>query len=138
MTNILKISIVPRYSETDQGGVVHHSICPVWFEMGRTELLRTNGFIYKDLEKKGIGFVVTHLNIKYHRPAFYDEKLQLTTTCTKTTTARIEHSYQLKRTTTGLLLVEGNSTLACIDEAGKVRRIPDFMRQNSKLEVKVP
>jgi hypothetical protein len=34
------ITITPRYSETDQAGVVHHTVYPVWFEMGRTELLR--------------------------------------------------------------------------------------------------
>jgi len=41
------ITITPRYAETDQGGVVHHSVYPVWFEMGRTELLRANSLAYK-------------------------------------------------------------------------------------------
>ncbi|MHC4372792.1 MAG: acyl-CoA thioesterase [Planctomycetota bacterium] len=45
------IPIVPRYSETDQAGVVHHTVYPVWFEMGRTELLRVNGLAYSELEK---------------------------------------------------------------------------------------
>ena len=53
-----KINIVPRYAETDKGGVVHHSVYPVWFEMGRTELLRANGVAYKDLEAAGVFFVV--------------------------------------------------------------------------------
>jgi acyl-CoA thioester hydrolase len=60
------ITIVPRYAETDKGGVVHHSVYPVWFEMGRTELLRANGLAYKDLEKAGIFFVVVEQeNPKY-------------------------------------------------------------------------
>ena len=46
------IDIVPRYAETDKGGVIHHSVYPVWFEMGRTELLRVNGVAYKDLENQ--------------------------------------------------------------------------------------
>ena len=41
--------IVPRYCETDQGGIVHHSIYPIYFELGRTELLRENGLAYKKL-----------------------------------------------------------------------------------------
>jgi len=69
------IIIVPRYAETDKGGVVHHSVYPVWFEMGRTELLRANGLAYKDLEEAGVLFVVAELRIKYRRPAMYDEKL---------------------------------------------------------------
>ena len=73
------ITIQPRYSETDQGGVIHHSVYPVYFEMGRTELLRANGMAYKDLEAAGVFFVIAELRIKYRRPAFYDEKLNLET-----------------------------------------------------------
>jgi len=121
------ILIVPRYCETDQAGVVHHSVYPVYFEMGRTELLRANGLAYKDLEKSGCKMVVAELNLKYRRPAFYDENLDLITECTKVTAAKIIHSYKLIRPKTGVLLVEGSSTLACIDEAGKPRRVPSFM-----------
>ena len=71
------ITIVPRYCETDQAGVVHHTAYPVWFEMGRTELLRANGLAYSDLKKAGIYFVVAELTAKYRSPALYDEKLEL-------------------------------------------------------------
>lgn len=121
------IAVQPRYSETDQGGVVHHSVYPVYFEMGRTELLRANGLAYKDLEAAGVFFVIAELNIKYRRPAFYDEKLELLTTCTGVTASKVEHSYKLTRPSTGELLAEGSSILACVDEKGKVRRMPDFM-----------
>lgn len=125
--NTHTITIIPRYCETDQAGVVHHTVYPVWFEMGRTELLRANGHIYRDLEKAGVFFVVAQLSIKYRRPAFYDEKLDLITTCTKMSTAKVEHSYQLKRPETGILLAEGSSVLACVDAQGKVQRVPEFM-----------
>ncbi len=121
------INIVPRYCETDQAGVVHHSVYPIWFEMGRTELLRANGLAYRDLEKAGVYFVVAELNIKYCRPAVYDESLDLTVACTAVTTARIEHTYHLKRTDSQLLLAHGRSVLACVADNGKPRRIPDFM-----------
>jgi len=128
------ISIVPRYAETDKAGVVHHSIYPVWFEMGRTELLRANGLAYKDLEETGVFFVVAELNIKYRRPAFYDEKLLLETSCTGVTASKVEHSYKLTRKDNGLVLAEGNSILACVDREGKVRRIPEFMYpENSQI-----
>jgi len=86
------ITIVPRYAETDRGGVVHHSVYPVWFEMGRTELLRVNGLAYKELEKTGVFFVVAELHIKYRRPAKYDEELQLETSCSAATASRSELS----------------------------------------------
>jgi acyl-CoA thioester hydrolase len=121
------IEVVPRYQETDQSGVIHHTVYPVWFEMARTELLRVNGLAYSDLEKAGVYFVIAELTCKYKRPAFYDEKLELTATCTKITSARVEHSYVLKRKTTGIILVEGTTILACVDADGKVRRMPEFM-----------
>lgn len=121
------ITIIPRYCETDQAGVVHHTVYPIWFEMGRTELLRENGLAYSKLEKAGTFFVVADLTVKYRRPAYYDEQLHLTTECTKITPARVEHTYTLKRASTGLLLAQGTSILACVDPEGKVRRIPSFM-----------
>ena len=121
------ITITPRYCETDQAGIVHHTVYPIWLEMGRTELLRANGLAYKDLEKAGTLFVVTDISVKYRRPAFYDEKLELATSCTKITPARVEHSYILTRQSTGLLLAEGKTTLACVDAQGKLQRMPKFM-----------
>jgi len=121
------ITVVPRYAETDKGGVVHHSVFPVWFEMGRTELLRANGIVYKDLEAAGIFFVVAELRIEYRRPVFYDEELRLETTCSNITAAKVEHTYRLFRSRDGLLLTEGSSVLACISADRTVRRVPEFM-----------
>lgn len=128
------ISIVPRYQETDQSGVIHHTVYPVWFEMGRTELLRVNGLAYSALERAGVYFVVAELTVKYRRPAIYDEELLLTTTCSRITSARVEHSYVLKRGSTGLILVEGTSVLACVDRQGRAQRMPEFMRPEDQIK----
>jgi acyl-CoA thioester hydrolase len=121
------MTIRPRYAETDQGGVVHHSVYPVWFEMGRTELLRANGLVYRDLEQDGVFFVVAELRIKYRQPARYDEKLELETRCSKVTASKVEHTYKLTRCGDGAILAEGSSVLACINAEGRIRRIPEFM-----------
>lgn len=122
------IDIRPRYAETDRAGVIHHSVYPVWFEMGRTELLRANGLAYADLEAAGIIFVVAELRVKYRRPSFYDQALQLDTACTRVTASRAEHGYAIKDKATGLLLAEGSTTLACVDAKGKIQRMPEFMQ----------
>ncbi|UCC96551.1 MAG: acyl-CoA thioesterase [Phycisphaerales bacterium] len=126
------IAIVPRYAETDKGGLVHHSVYPVWFEMGRTELLRANGVAYKDLERAGVLFVVARLQIKYRRPAEYDDKLELETTCSWVTASKVEHTYTLRRCRDGVVLAEGTSTLACVDASGALRRVPDFFRSGTE------
>lgn len=131
------IEILPRYVETDQAGVIHHSVYPVWFEMGRTELLRVNGLAYKDLEAAGVFFVVAELRMKYRRPAFYDEKLQLETSCSGVTASRVEHVYKLMRCSDGTLLAEGSSILACVDGEGKIRRVPGFMYPEETTQVVV-
>jgi len=125
------IPIVPRYAETDRAGMIHHSVFPVWFEMGRTELLRANGIVYKDLEAEGIFFVVAELRLKYRKPVFYDEPLELETTCAKVTPAKVEHTYRLLRRENGLLLTEGSSILACVGADRKLRRVPEFMYPES-------
>jgi len=122
-----KITITPRYSETDQGGVVHHSVFAVYFEMGRTELLRANGLAYKQLEQAGVFFVIAELHIKYRRCAYYDERLELQTTCSKVSAGKIEHTYRLTRISDGTVLAEGTSVLACVNKDGRVRRMPKFM-----------
>jgi acyl-CoA thioester hydrolase len=126
------IPIVPRYAETDKAGMVHHSVYPVWFEMGRTELLRANGIAYKDLEEAGISFVVAQMCIQYRRPAMYDEKLLLETECSAVTAGKVEHSYRLTRISDGVLLAEGSTVLAHVDANGKVSRIPTFMYPGDK------
>jgi acyl-CoA thioester hydrolase len=105
----------------------------VWFEMGRTELLRANDLAYNDLEQAGVLFVVARLSIKYRRPAQYDEQLRLETTCSKVTASRIEHTYRLLRCD-GVILAEGASTLACVNAEGKIRRMPEFMYPESQKE----
>lgn len=125
------ITITPRYAETDQGGVVHHSVYPVWFEMGRTELLRANGLAYKELEAAGIFFVVAELAMKYRQPAKYDGKLELQTSCSSISASKVEHTYKLSRRSDGALLAEGSSVLVCVNGEGKIRRMPDFMYPTS-------
>ena len=126
------IKIVPRYSETDQGRVVHHSVYPVYFEMGRTELLRVNKVAYKDLEEAGVFFVVAELKIRYRKPARYDEHLLLETCCIDVKETRIEHGYKLTRESDNTVIAEGTSVLACVGPDGKLRRIPDFMFYEDK------
>jgi acyl-CoA thioester hydrolase len=122
-----KIEIVPRYNETDKGGIVHNRTYAIYWEIGRTEILRVNGVAYADLENAGIFFVVAELSVKYRRPAFYDEKLRLKVECSEVTAAKIVHKYQLFRKSTGEMIAEGSTTIACVDRAGKIRRIPEFM-----------
>ncbi|HUU21092.1 MAG TPA: thioesterase family protein [Phycisphaerae bacterium] len=122
------IEIRVRYAEVDQMGVLHHSRCWVYFEMGRTELLRRAGVPYRDLEQAGVFFVVARCSAKYLLPARYDDELILTTRIAEMGRARIDHEYELKRKADGRLLATARTTLACVDRDGRLIPIPDSVR----------
>ena len=122
-----EITIRVRYAETDQMGLLHHANYLVYFEQGRTELLRSQGVTYRDIEAQGFYLVLTKLQVRYRSPAFYDDLLTLRTTIVRTTLVKIEHQYELRRD--GVLLADGQTTLGCVDQQGKVQPLPDSLRQ---------
>ena len=121
-----EIQIRVRYAETDQMGYLHHANFLIYFEMARTELLRSNGLTYKDLEAEGNLLVVVRAQCRYYRPARYDDLLVIRTTVVRATGARIDHHYDMFRD--GELLAEGETTLACVDREGKLQRMPQMLR----------
>src|ERR1700677_2766116 len=125
-----EITIRVRYAETDRMGLLHHANHLVYFEQGRTELLRSMGLSYKDLEDQGYLLVLTRLQVRYRSPAWYDDLLTLRTIVVRTTSVKIEHRYELMRD--GLLLSEGETTLGCVDRAGKVQILPESLRGPGK------
>lgn len=132
------ISIRVRYHECDPMGVAHHAVYPVWFEIGRTELLRQTfaqaagndtGLDYRRLEVEGVFLAVVSLSIKYKKPARYDDLLALHTKLVQAGHVKIQHEYELMRD--GLLLATADSTLACLDKSGRPRELPSALRSES-------
>src|SRR5436309_2446725 len=119
------ISLRVRYPEVDAMGYLHHSRYFQYFEIGRVELLRAQGFSYAELERQGVFFVVVKAECRYKAPARYDEELTLTTRIARQTHVRIDHSYALKRGET--LLAEALTTIACVNREGSVCQIPEFL-----------
>ena len=68
-----------RYAETDRMGVVYYANYLIWFEMGRSEYCRQQGFNYLDLEDLGYRLVVTEASCRYRNPARYDELIMVRT-----------------------------------------------------------
>lgn len=121
--NRLDLEIRVRYAECDAMGCVHHSKYFEYFELARTELLRQTGVRYRDLEARGVLFVVVQLQCRFRRPALYDDLLTLAVEVTRISRARIDHRYALYRD--GVLLCEASSVLACVDRKGQVIAIPE-------------
>jgi acyl-CoA thioester hydrolase len=120
-----EITVRVRYAETDRMGLLHHANYPIYFEEARTELLRSMGYTYRDLEDQGYLLVMVRLDIRYRSPARYDDVLTIRTTLVRATGVRLDHKYEVFRD--GLLLAEGTTTLACVDRDGQLQRLPAFL-----------
>ena len=70
-----------RYGETDQMGYLYYGNYAQYYEIGRVEMLRSLGLTYKEMEEEqGVMMPVLSLQMRYVRPAFYDELLTIRTT----------------------------------------------------------
>ncbi len=125
-----EIEIRVRYNETDPGGYLHHANYLVYFEMGRTELLRAAGGDYRAIEERGLYVVVVKAECRYRRPARYDDVLRLRTRITRVTQAKIEHEYRLFRGAE--LLAVGQVTLAVVDRQGQVQPVPEELQMDPR------
>ena len=111
-----------RYAETDRMGLLHHATYLVYFEQARTEMLRSRGISYREIEDSGHFLVIIELGCKYKKPAYYDDLLTIRTTVARKTQVKIVHEYQVLRD--GELIAEGHTTLACVDREGKPQALP--------------
>src|SRR5713226_6864935 len=84
-----------RYAETDQMGVVYYANYLVWFEVGRTDLLRTLGWTYREMEEAGVALPVIEAHCEYRRPARYDEEIEVRTEGRMCSPVRLEFSYDV-------------------------------------------
>ena len=99
-----------RYGETDQMGYVYYGKYAEYYEVARTEMIRSLGFTYRKMEDEGIQLPVIHFEIRYRRPAFYDDLLTVKTELRSMPGARITFYYQVYNEAKDLLN-EGEVTL---------------------------
>lgn len=123
MPDQTSVDIRVRYPECDAQSVAHHSVFPVWMEIARVELLRVNGIAYRDCEEKGVYFVVVNLQIRFRKPAKYDDVITVEVKHTNIGRIRIDHEYRITRGEE--LLAEASTTLACVNGEGKPTPMPE-------------
>jgi acyl-CoA thioester hydrolase len=96
-----------------------------YFEQGRSDLLRSLGMPYGELERQGLFLPVIEAFSRYKRPARYDELLQVETRLPEVPGARIRLEYSIVREGEAEVLVEGYTTHSFVDaQSGKPTRPP--------------
>ncbi|MEZ4983583.1 MAG: thioesterase family protein [Saprospiraceae bacterium] len=117
-----------RYGETDQMGYLYYGHYPQYYEIGRTEMIRSLGLSYKQMETEyGVMMPVMSLQCRYVRPARYDELITIRTTLRHlpddTITFHMELFNEQRK------LVNGGSVKLCFVETatGKTVTTPEFL-----------
>jgi len=105
--------ITARYAETDQMGIIHHSVYPIWFEAARTEFIKYSGITYTQLEQQGIMLPLAELTCRYLRPVHYEDRVTIITVTQKLSYAKIVFYYQVMLN--GELMAEGTTTHGFVD-----------------------
>ena len=120
------------YADTDKLGVVYYGNYPRFYEIARTEFLRSTGVTYKEIEDSGIVLPVRSMNITYYKSAYYDDLLTVKTIIEETPTVKLKirsEIYNEKReliNTSDIVLAFTNAT------TGRPTRPPERFMQAVK------
>jgi acyl-CoA thioester hydrolase len=110
------------FADTDAMGVAWHGNYLRWFEMARTELMRSTELPYPALVGRGIHLPVIEALVRYRRPARYDDLLVVRVLRVHAAGVRLRIDYRIE--CDGVLIVEGHTEHAFTDAAGRVTRPP--------------
>ena len=122
-----------KYAETDQMGVVYHGHYAAYFEASRGEAIRSLGITYRDIENSGILMPVVELEIKYLRPAQYDDLLTVVTLLKEwPTDHRIRFHHEVYNEA-GKLLTTGSVLLFFLHAIDKTKmKMPELLEEKLK------
>ncbi len=122
------------YEDTDHGGVVYYANYLRFMERARTEFLRSEGIELDALElSEGVLFSVTETNIRYLKPARFNDMLEVQSRLLEARGARFTFTQCILRERD--LLVEAGIRLACTDRSGRPRRIPAAVLLSMKAKI---
>jgi acyl-CoA thioester hydrolase len=109
-------------------GVVYYANYLVWFEVGRTDLLRESGWNYRDMEMEGFSLPVIEAQCAYLQSAKYDDELEVRTTGAMMSPVRLRFSYEVVRLADAATLATGTTVHATLGRNGRPCRLPERVR----------
>ncbi|TRZ47938.1 acyl-CoA thioesterase [bacterium] len=133
-----RVNVRVIYADTDAMGIVYHTNYIKWFEIGRTELLRSVGIVYAEMEAQGYNLPLTEAYCNYLSPAKYDQIIVVETELEYLKRASMKFVYTIWDEDRQKALVEGYTIHACTNNLGKIVRIPSFILEkvNEQMQIK--
>ncbi|MEJ2057054.1 MAG: thioesterase family protein [Desulfofustis sp.] len=130
------------YGDTDAGGIVYNANYLRFFELGRSDFMRTYVCSYREIEERGLILPVTECFARYKAPAFYDDLVTIETRASELTRYTCTFNYRITRQDQDrprpTLLVKGHTIHAAITKAGKLTPLPDYLRTRMQLLATTP
>jgi acyl-CoA thioester hydrolase len=117
-----------RYAETDQMRVAYHANFFVWFEVGRTDLLRQIGWSYREMEQAGFQLPVIEAHCRFLKPARYDDEIEIRTVGRLVSAVRVQFEYEAVRVADEVVAATGETLHAAVTPAGRPCRLPNRVR----------
>jgi acyl-CoA thioester hydrolase len=119
-----------RFAETDAQGIAHNASYFVWFEVARVDHLERFAGGYQKLRDEGIEALVLECNVRYLKPAVFDDRLLVHCRCVDLRGARFRYEYAVEREADGELLAEGWTAHAVVDAASfRPTRVPSWLSE---------
>ena len=123
-----RTSVRVIYGDTDNMGQAYYGNYFRWFEIGRSEMFRSQGLPYKAVEENGIFLPVSEAHCKYSNPAKYDDILVIETSLDPKIKAGLKFDYKIYNRDGNKLLAKGYTKHPCVNVEGKVVRPPKFIK----------
>ena len=124
LSNKTKCRVI--YGDTDNMGFAYYANYLRWFEIGRTEMFRSFGLTYKEIESKGFYLPVSEVYCKYMAPAQYDDVLVIETSLDSTVRGGMKFDYIIY-SEDGKKIAKGYTKHACVDGNNRVVRPPGIL-----------
>jgi acyl-CoA thioester hydrolase len=115
------------YGDTDNMGHAYHANYFRWFETGRTEMFRSLGLPYCEIERRGYFMPIAEVHCRFKKPVKYDDLLVIETSINSDFRAVLKFNYTISIDGESAIHAHGYTRHACIDRNGRVVRPPDFL-----------
>lgn len=120
-----RFTVRVRYGDTDQMGWAYHANHLRWFEIGRSEMLRSLGRSYREMEDEvGVRLPVLEARCRYRQGARYDDELVIESAIASLGRASVTFAYRITRVADGALVATGTTEHCCLDRDGRPMRPP--------------
>lgn len=95
MKMVFELKLVARYAETDQMGIIHHAVYPVWYEAARGGMMAQAGMTYRSIEEDGYMIPLHDLSCRYIKPAHYEDNIRIETRVIEATPVKLVFQYKV-------------------------------------------